>query len=269
MLTSFGGLLKSVNHKRKVKLFQLAMLLIAVVALASTGIAKIQHSEDFESYDDGDDISKEECWPDGSGAFVKTGLSLPKLNGNAGNKALTGGGATHFFDFNPCLGLALTDESVFALYVYEPSYTRYWLFQPGGNPTIYSIKVDPTAEAFQWRIDDGPGPVGPEAIDLPNKPETWYRIIFAGNPETKSLDIYLRDLTTNEEICAPTPAPTLKGTYERFFFDGRNENHEKIRVDNIIFADSKKDIDNLPPPIGAAVESAGKLTTTWAHIKAE
>ena len=42
----------------KIKLFQLAMTLIAVVVLAGAGIADIQYWQDFEGYDEGYNIKE-------------------------------------------------------------------------------------------------------------------------------------------------------------------------------------------------------------------
>ena len=262
MLTSF--VLKIVNHNRKVKLFQLAMLLIAVVALASNGSAKIHYFEDFEDYDKGYDISNEVGWKEhqNSKPFVDSGVSmLTQPPGcSIGNKSITteplGDGDYGMFLYFHDLGLPLNDTSVLGFWAMrgpgwevnqtsEVIYVRYQDIGETGMEYGLSLTED---NFFQYKCEKC-GSMWVKT-DIRCEPDTWYRVMWVATGA--SVDLYVDDTL----LYSSTDIPNLSILYLVFI-------RYDTRVDNVFIADSISDIK------ACAVAPEGKLATTWGDIKAE
>ena len=249
----------------KIKLFQLAMTFVAVIALASPGITGIQYFEDFEGYDEGYDIRNEVAWntPYKGTPFVDSGVSMPTLAGAPGNKSLTtepsGDGDYGMFFYFQELGHPLTETSVLGFwamrgpggYGHESSEVIYIRYQDTGATGIeYGLMSE--GDLFKYRALDPWADTG-----IPCELNTWYRVMWVATGT--SVDLYVADANgDNDTLLHSCTAITNLSTLNLLFI------RRDTRIDNVFIADSKLDIDVI-----SAVESAGKLTSTWGRIKAE
>ena len=261
----------------KIKLFQLAMTFVAVVALASAGITEIQYWEDFESYDEGYNIKENLAgFPNLAGwghrygdskPFVASGVSMPTLECNAGKKSLTTeplGAGDYGMEFHfPELNLPLKDTSVIGL----------WAMTGPGWPVE-------TSEVFYARItDDGKEYTLSSTDDkflqyknerdqyvrteIPLEPNTWYRVMWVGTGTSVNLrvgkGIFMNNtcFSVEDTLLYSYPTPTNISGFDFLFF------RYDTRVDNVFIADNVSNIK------ACAVAPEGKLTTTWGCIKAE
>jgi len=227
----------------KLKLFQLVMTFIAVVALSPAGITKIHYWEDFENYDEGYDISTEEGWAlDGSNPVVDSSASMKRKNGSAGKNSLMAGGWAEL-DY-PELNLPLNEESVIGCWA-MPNGLYVGLQSADGFQ--YTLRYE---DVFKYFAEHDK--TGWVETQVPFEPDRWYLVMWAGSGTT--LDLYV-DKTS---LYSCKAAPTISATYVRIFF------RFDSRVDNVFITDSKTDIYSI-----FAVEPVGKLTTAWGRIKAE
>ena len=248
----------------KFKLFHLAMILIAIIALAGTGIAEIQYWEDFEGYDKDDDITNEVGWKkhQNSKPFVASGVSMltqaPRCA--TGSKSITteplGAGDYGMFLYFHDLGLPLKDTSVLGFSAMrgpgwkdnESSEVIYVRYQDVGETGMEYGLMSTEDNFFQYKCD-GCG-ISWTKTDIPCEPDTWYRVMWVATGA--SVDLYVDDTL----LYSATDIPNLSILYLVFI-------RYDTRVDNVFIADSISDIK------ACAVAPEGKLTTTWGSIKAE
>ena len=227
----------------KVKFFQLVMTFIAVVALSRAGITKIQYWEDFESYDEGYDITKEKAWAlEGSNPVVGSTASMQRKNGSAGKNSLVAGGWAEL-DYLE-LNFPLTEESVIGCWVMP---NGLYIGLQSADGFQYTLRYEDVFKYFSEH--DKTGWV---ETQVPFEPGRWYLVMWAGSGAT--LDLYV-DKTL---LYSCQAEPTISATYVRIFF------RFDSRVDNVFIADSKTDIYSI-----FSVEPAGKLAITWASLKVE
>jgi len=227
----------------KLKLFQLAMTLIAVVALASAGSAKILYWEDFEGYNDGYDITKEEGWAlDGSNPVVDSSASAQKQNGTAGKNSLVAGGWAEL-DYLE-LNFPLNEKSVIGCWAMP---NGLYIGLQSADGFQYTLRYE---DVFKYFAEHDK--TGWVETQVPFEPGRWYLVMWAGSGAT--LDLYV-DKTL---LYSCKSEPTISATYVRIFF------RFDSRVDNVFIADSKTDIYSI-----FSVEPADKLAITWASLKDE
>ena len=245
----------------KIKLFQLAMTLIAVVVLAGAGIADIQYWQDFEGYDEGYNIKENlpgwgERYGQGTPA-VRAGVSVAP-----GNKSVVTEPAAGTNDYGIILrhlelGVPITDTSAIGLWVMRgPG----WESQPDRSGGVqlrfqgagweYGLTLTEN-DLFQYKCDGCGTPSGWTATDIPCEKDTWYRVMWVGTGS--SVDLYLDDTL----LYSSAGRSNIGAPFDLFLV------RHDARIDNVFIADSKADIDEII----AAVKSAGKLTTTWGGIK--
>ena len=251
----------------KIKLFQLAMTFVAVVALASAGITEIQYFEDFESYDVGYDIyenpdgfSNLEAWGD------RYGQSTPQVVDTdpmvLGNKSVVttplGEDVDHGIILRHLqlpLESPIIDTSVIGLWVMRGPRTETFQLRFQGGGWEYGLMLTDNHNFFQYKCDGCGTPSGWTPTDIPCEPDTWYRVMWAGTGS--SVDLYVEE----ELLYSSAGRNNIGPDFDLFLV-----RHDS-RIDNVFIA---TDLDNVPSGPGiTAVDSAGKLTTTWGGIKAE
>jgi hypothetical protein len=258
----------------KNQLFLLAVSVLAVVALASDGVAEILYFDDFEDYDKGYDILNEAHWGPWAGAIsrVEVGVSMPEEDGNPGKQSLVLGEAVGdkclFFWYNKPAVIDLSTAKVVGCWWQLMTPTdapddpaRIWGYLANRTLDIhFGINASENAPFNGY-------PPGAEQVtsEMNAEPDAWYRVMYV--EEGNKLDLYVQKAgekkAKEENLGTCKQTPKIRD-YECLMIRRNN------RVDNVVIAESMDDINYLPPPLGyGSVDSAGKLATTWARIKAE